>query len=389
MYSLLLAIIYLSFICLGLPDSLLGSAWPSMYPEFKVPVSYAGMISMIIAVGTVVSSLMSNRLSKRFGPGVITAASVGLTAFAVLGFSFAKSFPVLCALAVPYGLGAGSVDSSLNNYVALNYKSRHMSWLHCMWGVGTIAGPYAIGYSLSIGKGWSGGYRAVGILLCAFTLVLMLSIPLWKKNAAETEEIKDGETEEITSFSALKIKGVKEALLSFFCYCALEQTAMLWASSYMVLHNGISQNRAAGYASMFFIGITAGRAINGFLTFKFSDVTMIRAGQVIIAVGIVLMFIPSGVYTALAGLIIIGLGCAPIYPCVIHSTPQKFGKEHSQALIGIQMASAYVGICIMPPLFGIIAQHINVNLLPVYLLVLLVIMALTHESVVRKTVKQP
>ncbi len=385
MYSLLLAIIYLSFICLGLPDSLLGSAWPSMYTELGAPVSYAGIVSMIIAVGTVASSLMSNRLSKHFSTGTITTASVGLTAFAVMGFSFVKSFPALCLLAVPYGLGAGSVDSALNNYVALNYKSRHMSWLHCMWGVGAITGPYAIGYSLSVGRGWSGGYRAVGILLCAFTVILAISTPLWKKNTSNEENEESSKAEEITVLSSLKIKGVKETLISFFCYCALEQTAMLWASSYMVLHNKISEGQAAGYASMFFIGITAGRAINGFLTFKFGDVAMIRAGQAIILFGIALMLIPAGVYTTLAGLIIIGLGCAPIYPCVIHSTPQKFGKKYSQALIGLQMAGAYVGICLMPPFFGLIAQYISANMLPIYLLALLALMVLTHESVVKKT----
>ncbi|MBE6765253.1 MAG: MFS transporter [Ruminococcaceae bacterium] len=384
MVHLLLVIIYLAFISLGLPDPMLGAAWPLMYGEFSVPVSYAGIVSMTIAVGTIISSLMSDRLTKKLGAGLVTAISVAMTAAALFGFSVSTSFWMLCLWAIPYGLGAGSVDAALNNYVALHYASRHMSWLHCMWGVGTIIGPYVVGYALTGGKGWSGGYFYVFLMQVVLSVILFLSVPIWKKNTAQTEEAKKNDRA-LSLREIFAISGAKEVFATFFCYCALEQTAMLWASSYMVLHRGISPQTAAGYASVFFIGITLGRAINGFMTYKFSDTQMIRTGQAIILVGIAAMLLPLGNIVTLAGLVLIGLGCAPIYPCIIHSTPEHFGAERSQAIIGVQMASAYVGICLMPPLFGLIANHITVALLPIYLLVLLVLMWLMHERLQKKT----
>ncbi|MBQ8231879.1 MAG: MFS transporter [Lachnospiraceae bacterium] len=386
MVNLLLIIIYLAFISLGLPDSLLGAAWPSMYVQFDVPVSYMGMVSMIVSAGTIISSLNSDRLTRRFSAGLVTAVSVAMTAVAILGFSFSTSFWMTCLWAIPYGLGAGSIDAALNNYVALHYASRHMSWLHCMWGVGTIIGPYAIGFGLTNGFGWEGGYRSVFAIQVVLTIILFVSLPLWKKTA--TDNLPEKEASNSDSVLALKqilqIPGAKQIMLTFFCYCALEATTAHWASSYMVLQKGIPAETAANYASLFFIGITVGRAINGFLTMKFTDSQMIRAGQAVIAVGIVVMLLPFGNIVTLAGLILIGLGCAPIYPCIIHSTPEHFGADKSQALIGVQMASAYVGSCLMPPLFGLIANFISASLFPIYLIVFLVIMILAHNSLLKK-----
>lgn len=388
MVHLLLAIIYISFISLGLPDALLGSAWPTMYDEFGVPVSCAGVISMIIALGTIVSSLMSDRLTHKIGTGRVTAISVALTAVALFGFSASDSFWMICLWAIPYGLGAGSVDASLNNYVALHYSSRHMSWLHCMWGVGASAGPYIMGYVLSGGQHWTAGYRVIGILQIILTAILFFSMPMWKgrkqANGGETDAAKPLALREV-----IKIKGAKEVMITFFCYCALEQTNGLWASSYLALYKGVPNETAAFFGSMFFIGITIGRAINGFLTMKFTDTQLIRLGQGIVGIGVAAMLLPMGQTISLIGLILVGLGCAPIYPCVIHSTPVHFGAEKSQALIGIQMASAYVGTCLMPPLFGLIANHISVSLLPVYLLAILLAMVIMHERLVRKCKAQP
>ena len=383
MVHLLLAIIYISFISLGLPDALLGSAWPTMYSEFGVPVSYAGVISMIIALGTILSSLMSDRLTHKLGTGWITAISVAVTALALLGFSVSNSFWMLCLWAIPYGLGAGSVDASLNNYVALHYSSRHMSWLHCMWGVGASAGPYIIGYVLSGGQHWTEGYRIIGILQIILTAILIFSLPMWtgkkQANAGETNAAASLGLREV-----IRITGAKEVMITFFCYCALEQTSGLWASSYLAIYKGVPSETAAFFGSMFFIGITIGRAINGFLTMKFTDTQLIRLGQGIIGIGIVAMLLPMGKTVSLIGLILVGLGCAPIYPCVIHSTPAHFGEEKSRALIGVQMASAYMGTCLMPPLFGLIANHINVALLPIYLLAILLAMIVMHERLIRK-----
>ena len=385
MLHLLLGIIYLAFISLGLPDSLLGSAWPAMYREFAVPVSYAGGISAIISIGTVISSLQSDRLTKRLGTGRVTALSVLTTAVALFGFSVSHSFAALCLWAIPYGLGAGSVDASLNNYVALHYASRHMSWLHCMWGLGASLGPYIMGYALTDG-GWSTGYRIIALLQFALAAALLLTLPLWKTRAADAagaERLPPRPLKKV-----IRIAGAQEVMAVFFCYCAVEQTAILWASSYLALRWGLSAQEAASHASLFFVGITAGRALSGFLTLKFNDAQMIRLGQAVLLAGVLCLLLPFGTSSALTGLVLVGLGCAPVYPSIIHSTPDRFGADQSQAIIGIQMASAYVGTCLMPPLFGLIANHISVSLLPPYLLVLLAMMALMHERLLKATGKK-
>ncbi len=398
MASLLLAIIYLTFISLGLPDALLGSAWPSMVPIFDVPLSYAGIISGIISAMTVISSLQSDRLTRKFGTGLITACSVGMTAFALFGFSISSEFWMLCLWSVPYGLGAGSVDASLNNYVALHYESRHMSWLHCMWGVGISIGPYIMSYALTNGMNWNTGYRIITIAQAILTAIIFLSLPLWKKrgkssvNSNDNNEKENNNSEKkerpdraLKLSEILRIPGAKEVMITFFCYCAIEQTAILWGASFMSLARDVSADIAASFASLFCIGITIGRGISGFMTMKFSDTQMVRMGMGIILSGIVFLFLPFGSVTTLIGLGLIGFGCAPIYPCVIHSTPAHFGDENSQAVIGVQMASAYVGTTLMPPLFGLIANIFTIKLLPVYLILILIAMFFMHERLLKKT----
>ena len=386
MIHLLLAVIYLSFISLGLPDSLLGAAWPSMYPDFGVPVSYSGVIFCIISVGTVISSLQSDRLTRRLGAGWVTAISVGMTAAALFGFSVSHSFWALCLWAIPYGLGAGSVDAALNNYVALHFASRHMSWLHCMWGIGASVGPYIMGAALATSAGWHMGYRIISLIQIVLTAIILLSLSLWKTaSAKEKAEQADTPAQALTLKQIFRIPGVKAVLITFFCYCSLEQTTSLWASSYLVLAKGIAPETAAGFASLFFIGITAGRALCGFLTLKWNDTQMVRLGVGLIALGVAAMLLPLGETVTLAGLTLIGLGCAPIYPSIIHSTPAHFGADRSQAIIGVQMASAYIGNCLMPPLFGMIANHTTISIFPYYLLVILVVMGYMHEVLQKKT----
>ena len=383
MIQLLLAIIYISFISLGLPDALLGAAWPTMHVEFGVPVSLAGLISLTISAGTVVSSLLSDRLTLKLGPGKVTAISVGMTALALFGFSCSSEYWHLLVWAIPYGLGAGSVDASLNNYVAVHYASRHMSWLHCMWGVGASVGPYVMGRVLTGGLTWNTGYRYIAIFQVCLTAVLFLSLPLWKNRKQNTAGEKGAPQAPLSLRKILTIPGAKDILIAFFCYCAAEQTAILWGSTYLVRHCGMAEDAAAGFASLFLIGMTIGRGLNGFLTYKLSDKALIRLGQGIILLGIAVMLLPLGSGGAMAGLLLIGLGCAPIYPCVIHSTPDHFGEDNSQAIIGVQMAAAYIGVCLMPPLFGLIANHISVSLLPVYVGIITVVMIFMCERLNR------
>ena len=389
MVNLLLAVIYVAFISLGLPDAVLGAAWPTMSGDLNAPISWAGGISMTISAGTIVSALLSDRMTLRFGAGKVTAVSVALTAFALFGFSIAPNYWTMLLFAIPYGLGAGGVDAALNNYVAIHYESRHMSWLHAMWGLGTLLGPYIMAYALGAGQGWAWGYRYISILQIVLTAVLVFSLPLWKTRDAAQNAEGSAENDEprkpLGIRGVLAIRGAREILVMFFCYCALESTAMLWASSYMALGKGIDKTTAAMWGSLFCIGITVGRLASGFLTMKLSDPAMIRLGQALVLAGIVIMLLPLPHHIGtIAGLMVAGLGCAPIYPCVIHSTPTYFGKDKSQAIVGMQMACAYVGSMCMPPVFGLIAQHISVNLFPWYLVVFLVLMVVMHETLRKK-----
>ena len=419
MFSILLLMIYLAFISLGLPDALLGSAWPIMYQEFAVPVSYSGTVFMIICGGTICSSLNSEKLNRRFGTGKITAISVLLTAIALFGFSISHSFLMLCLFAIPYGLGAGSVDAALNHYVALHYSSRHMSWLHCMWGLGASVGPYIMGFVLQRGEPWNRGYLIVSIIQFTLAIILFCSLSLWKKNqeeltenAASTAKQEDSQQnnslQEATSEESPKqeslsseapkqralslkevfaIPGAKESLASFYGYCALEQTVGLWAGSFMVLALGMEEKLAASYVALFYFGITFGRFLSGFFTMKWKDEQMVLGGSAIVFFGIFLLFTPWSKAMVLPALILIGLGCAPVYPSVIHSTPYNFGVEHASALIGAQMAAAYVGTLIMPPLFGVLGRSFSMKLFPYYSMFLLLFMVFTYRRMLQVTKK--
>ena len=382
MVSLLLPVIYLAFISLGLPDALLGAAWPSMYQGLGAGLSWAGGVSMIISVGTVISSLASDALTARLGPGKVTALSVGMTAAALFGFSASTAFWQLCLWAIPYGLGAGSVDAALNNYVALHYESRHMSWLHCMWGLGASGGPVIMGWALARGS-WQGGYRIISVLQVVLTAIIVFSLPLWKRPGEETgEEIRH---EHRTLPQLMKVPGVPEVMVTFACYSVVETTTGMWAASYCTLQRGIDAGTAASWASLFYVGITAGRFLSGFLAMKLNDHQMINLGFVLVAAGIVPILLPLGNAALVVGLVTVGLGCAPIYPSIIHETPINFGRGLSMALTGVQMAAAYIGNVLFPPLFGLLAQYISISLYPWYLLAALALMAVMSAALHRKT----
>ena len=385
MVHLLLAIIYLSFISLGLPDAMLGASWPIMHGDLNVPVSFAGGISLVIAGGTIISSLMSDKLTRHLSAGKVTAFSVALTAVALFGFSCSTQYWQLLLWAIPYGLGAGSVDACLNNYVAVHYSSRVMSWLHCMWGLGASIGPYVMSYALTAGMTWNSGYLIISVFQAFLTAVLLLSLPLWKGRSSEVSDESGVPDKALSLKQIFAIPGAAEVMIAFFCYCAVEQTAILWGSSYLVMHHGVDKELAAGFGSLFLIGLTIGRAMSGFLTVRINDTNMIRLGQGVIVGGLVLMLLPFGSIVSLVGLMLIGLGCAPIYPCVIHSTPSHFGADKSQAIIGVQMASAYLGTLFMPPLFGLIANYISASWLPLYLAGIVLLMILMCEALSKKT----
>ncbi len=388
MFSLLLAIIYLSFISLGLPDSLLGSAWPVLYQDLGVPVSYAGIITMIISIGTILLSLNTDRILKKIGAGTLTFVSILTTAIALFGFSISDSFIMLCFWSIPYGVGAGAVDVALNNYVALNYSSKHMNWLHSFWGVGATISPFIMGFALTSGNGWSYGYEIVSLMQFALAFCIFLSLPMWKKGKKETGEVDRKDLKPIGLKQALKIDGVANLLVGFLCYCALEATAGLWATTFLVEARGVDALSASKFASFFYFGITFGRFLCGFISDKIGNRVLIKGGMVTIFLGILLVLLPFSNIVSLYGLVIIGFGCAPIYPSMIHSTPKSFGEDNSQAIIGILMASAYLGATFVPPLFGFIAKYISVGLYPVYLLIFAIVMYFMNEKVTRINLKK-
>ena len=383
MSSLLLAIIYLAFISLGLPDSLLGSSWPEMHRVMGVELSAMGIITTFIAIGTVISSLMSDRLTKKFSTKIVVTFSVALTAVGLFGFSFAPRFWVLCIFAIPYGLGAGAIDAALNNYVALYYTSRHMSWLHCFWGVGAVISPYVMSYALGTAQGWAGGYRIIGTVQIIIALILVAALPLWNKaghSSAEQSSVDESAPREsLGLFGSLKIPGVPLVLLGFLGYCAAESTVMVWASTYFFEAKQTGEELAAAMGSLFYIGMTVGRFLSGFISNRVGDKNMIRVGLAISVVGVAVVAIPSNLTVAIIGFLLIGLGFAPIYPSIIHSTPNSFGKENSQAIIGIQMAAAYLGATLAPPIFGLVANYIDVRLLPLYLAFFMIMSVLMLE----------
>ena len=385
MYTLLLAVIYLVFISLGLPDSLLGSGWPTMRLVFDQPLSAAGMVSMIITGGTICSSLLSERLTAKLSTRGVTVASVFLSAAALFGFSISTRFWMLCLWAVPYGLAAGCIDSAINNYVALHYRSRHMSWLHCFWGVGTVISPCVMSWALRH-SGWQLGYRTVALMQLAIGVVLVLTLPVWNIHRDEAQTARAGQVLGIRG--ALKIKGAPTLFVGFFAYCGAEGTSILWASSYLAGERGFSAQRAAASAAVLYVGITVGRFVSGFIADKVGDRGMIRLGTGVIAAALAVLALPGGgELGALLGLGLLGLGNAPVYPAIIHATPANFGAENSQGIIGMQMASAYVGSTLMPPLFGLIANRAGLGWMPLFLALLILLMVTMLEATFRTVAK--
>ncbi len=385
MFSLLLAVIYLAFISLGLPDAVLGSAWPIMSESYGTSVSSMGIVTMIIAAGTIISSLQSDRLQRKIGVYRITVCSVACTAVALLGFALSPSLWMLCLWAVPYGLGAGSVDAALNGYVALHFESKYMSWLHCMWGLGATLGPYIMGLALTGGYSYRVGYGLLCGIQLFLSVLLFCSKPAWHADGAPPQPTAQATAKALTLRQIFCIRGVKQVAIAFFCFCASEQTTGLWASSYLVYHHGVDATVAAGFTALFYLGITVGRGINGFVAMKCTDTQMIRGGTCIMAFGVLVLLLPLGAVSAFVGIALIGLGSSPVYPCIIHATPQNFGAEHAPAITGVQMASAYMGNMLMPALFGVIGKQVSFALYPVYIGALLLAMAVLYEQLLRKT----
>lgn len=384
MYALLLAIIYLAFVSLGLPDSLVGSGWPVMHEDLGVPTSYAGVVTFVIALGTIVSSLSSDRLTRRFGVGLVTAVSVGMTALALLGFSASTEFWMLLVWAVPYGLGAGAVDAALNNYVALYYSARHMNWLHSFWGVGASISPFIMSLALARNGGWESAFAGVGWLQVVLAACLFTTLPMWRRVATTHAARSDEDAPQALSLGrALRIPGVPHVLAAFFAYCAMESTAMLWGATYFVNDRGFDPALAARFGAFYILGLTAGRFLAGFIADRLGDRTLIRAGFSLAVLGSLMLALPLG-GASFAGLVLAGVGSAPIYPAIIHSTPENFGRENSQAIVGIQMAAAYTGSTLMPPLFGFIASATGLWLFPFYLMGMAVLGLVMSEQLRRR-----
>ncbi|RCW52381.1 sugar MFS transporter [Halanaerobium sp. ST460_2HS_T2] len=377
----LLIIIYIAFISLGLPDSLLGSAWPVIYKELAVPISYAGIIQMIIAGGTVISSLLSARMIKKFGTARVTTVSVALTAAALLGFGLSHNFIFLVLLAIPLGLGAGSIDAALNNFVALHYEAKHMNWLHSFWGVGTFIGPMIMSFWLAQNNNWNFGYLTIGGLQTILVIVLIISLPLWKQADSEIEKNGKKERVSLSLKEIIKLPNVKRVLIAFFSYCAIEWTAGLWVGTYAVEKYGVLSETAARWTSIYFLGITLGRFLSGFFAIKISNKNLVRLGILSQFIGILVLLLPVSVWKVPVGIMLVGFGCAPIFPSMLHRTPQIFGDRVSQSVMGVQMAAAYIGTTFMPPLFGLIADYMSIGLFPFYLLFWAALIAISTEFV--------
>ena len=384
MFLLLLILIYISFIALGLPDALFGASWPIIHQQFNLPLSYAGIVTITISLGTIISSLLSDKVCKKFGSGLVTTISITMTALALLGFSFSTNLFMLILFAIPLGLGAGSVDAALNNYVALYFKAKHMSWLHCFWGIGASISPYIMGYYLSNSTDWEKGYLTVAIIQIFISILLFISLPLWKKNINKgNENIQYNEN--VTYKETFKQKSLLLLLLSFLCYCAMECSLFNWTSSYLNIGRNFSVEKAALYASMFYLGMTTSRLLSGFITEKLKDKLMIRLGYLISICGLLLILLPTNIkFIPIIGLFICGIGCGPIYPSMIHSTPILYNKKYSQIIIGLQMAFAYTGSTLVPPLFGLIATYINIKLFPIFLLIFTITGYILFEILFKK-----
>lgn len=383
--TFLLIIIYLTFISLGLPDALLGSSWTVIHLELNTSIEFAGVIAMVISGGTILSSLLASRIISKFKTGKVIAVSVAMTAISLIGFSLSNSIGFLLFFAIPLGLGAGAVDAVLNNFVALHYKPLHMNWLHCFWGIGATGGPLILALYLGNNGTWRNGYMTVGVIQIFLVAILIATLPLWKRVVGAISHGKNNNEEFISNRKAFNIKGVKPILLTFLCYCSLEAGTGLWAASYLTTQRGITAPNAALWVSMYYGGITVGRFLSGIVSEKINGENLIRGGLTIILAGIFLIILPLPVIFSGIGLILIGLGCAPIYPSLIHLTPSRFGSKASQSIIGLSMAFAYIGSTFMPPLLGVISTVLTFKILPYGLLVFTIGMIVTSETLRKNT----
>lgn len=388
MATVLLVIIYIAFIGLGIPDSLFGAAWPAIYPQFDVPMSYASFVTILISGGTVISSLISARLINRFGTGKVTAVCTTLTALALLGFSISGSMVWLCLFAIPLGLGAGSIDSALNNYVALHYKATHMSFLHCFYGVGITLSPYLMSLALGAENDWQRGYRIVALIQTVIALITIFSLPLWKKIRDAAPQAESGPVRTLKFREMAAMPTVRTVWLVFIGSCAIEYTCNTWGSTYLVDIKGMAVDEAAEVITLYYIGMTLGRFLSGVLANRLSSWKLIHIGQTVVLIAVILLLLPLPAPAAVAALFLIGLGNGPIFPNLVHLTPRNFGAEISQSVMGTQMAAASTGIMLMPPIFGLLVQGLGVGLFPYYLTAMFLLMIVCTVLLVRGLKKQ-
>lgn len=383
MSALLLAVIYITYIGLGIPDSLFGAAWPAVYTEFGLPLSAANAVTILTFAFTMIISLYSAQIVKRFGTPLTTAVSTAMTAAGLLGTALAPNFFIVCLCTVPLGFGAGAIDAALNNYVALNYKATHMNFLHCFYGVGVSLSPYLMSLALK-GQNWRGGYAYATVLQVVITIITFLALPVWAKvSHSETEEKSGEEIKTLGIWQMLKMPKVRMACAVFMTSCGIEYTCGTWGSTFLVLAKGMSAQRAAATITFYYLGITIGRFLSGIIAAKLSSRRIIILGQCIVLLAIILLFLPLSYVFAALGLFFVGLGNGPLYPNLVHLTPDNFGRGISQSVMGIQMATASIGIMLIPPLFGLIAQVIGTWIFPLFLLILFIIMIVENTRLNR------
>ncbi len=385
MSTLLLIVIYITFIGLGIPDSLFGTAWPAIYSAFGVAISHANFVTSIISGGTILSSLLSTRLIKCFGTAKVTAVSTAMTAGALLGFSIAPNIIFLCLFAVPLGIGAGAIDTALNNYVTLHYRAVHMNFLHCFYGIGVSLSPYLMSLMLSATGNWRQGYQTVFWVQLGIAIMTIISIPLWKK-VNSTDSYEEENALVIGIIDLLKDLKVRRVCLVFLGSCAIEYTCGVWGSTFLVTEKQMAVDAAAKVIMFYYIGMALGRFSSGILALKCTSQQMIKIGQCITLIAIALLLLPLSPIATSGALFLIGLGNGPIFPNMIHLTPENFGKERSQAVVSIQMSASYISILLAPVLFGLLAQFISLALFPYYLCAMLFIMLL-GTFLTRKSIK--
>lgn len=375
MATLLLIVIFIDFIGLGIPDSLFGAAWPAINSDFGLPISAANVVTVTMTVCSIVSSLMSSKLTEKFSTSKITAVSTALTAVGLFGFSISENIFMMVAFTLFLGFGAGAIDAALNNYVAVHYKASHMNFLHCFYGIGVTLSPYLMSLALK-NNSWQGGYRLAFIIQLAISVIAFASLPLWKKNEAPLSSAE--ESVEKSSFSELiKLPGVKSTWLVLFGSCSLEYVSGTWASSFLVNSRDFTADRAALFVTVYYCGMAFGRFLSGLLSTKLKPQRIISLGAVLIIPAIIFIAQPFVPLLSAVGLFLIGLGNGPLYPNIVHLTPIRFGQKMSQAVMGSQMAAAYIGILIMPAFTGFLSQRFSTDIFPFCIMALYGIMLIS------------